>query len=184
MQDAVNAVTDAQVILQRLDVNIRGAFLQRRTHDLVDEADHGGLRIFLVEDVDLLLQIEGGIIHIAALQDGLEGFRADAITGTESRQNGPSRRHAPSDRLLDFLGDDLPGGKIERVVGQQIEVVVVKPDRIGLVTKSEPRRKLLAQLVVHGRQRVFPERESVFRTDFPQEFVFGDEALFEQCANG
>ncbi len=83
VQHAVDAVADAQVVLQRLDVNIGRAFVERRAHDLVDEADHGRLGIFLVEDVDFLLQIEGRVVDIAAFQDRVEGFRAHAVAGAQ-----------------------------------------------------------------------------------------------------
>ena len=83
MQHAVDAVADAQVVLERLDVNIGRALLERGAHDLVDEADHGRLGVFLVEDVDFLLQVERRVVDVAALQDRVEGFRADAVAGAQ-----------------------------------------------------------------------------------------------------
>ena len=43
VQDAVDAVTNAQIVLQRLDVNIRGALDDRFADDLVDELDDATL---------------------------------------------------------------------------------------------------------------------------------------------
>ena len=119
-------VADAQIVFQRLDVDIGRAFIERGAHDLVDEADDGGLGIVVVEDVDFLLHVEGGVVGIAALENGVEGFRADTVAGTESRQNRAPRGHAPCHGLLDFLRDDLPRGEVERVVGEQVEIVVVE----------------------------------------------------------
>ena len=184
MQDSVDAITNAQIVLQRLDVNIRRAFFQRRTHDLVHETHHRRLGIFLIEDVDLLLQIERSIIDIATFQNRLERFRADAIAGTKRRQNRAPSRHAPRNGLLDFLPDHLPGGEVERIVGQQVEIVIVEPYRINLIAQSEPCGELLAQLVIHRGQRFLPKGKAVFGAHFAQEFVLRDEALFQQCANG
>ena len=119
VQHAVDAVADAQVVFQRLDVDVGRALVQRLAHDLVDEADDGRLGVLLVEDVDLLLQVERGVVDVAPLEDLVEGRRADAVTGAQRGQDVAARRHAPGDRLLDFLRDDLPRREVERIVGQQ-----------------------------------------------------------------
>ena len=85
VEHAVDAVADAQIVFQRLDVDVSRALLERRAHDLVDETDDGRLGVVLVEDVDLLLQVESGIVDLAALEDRLECLRANAITGTQCR---------------------------------------------------------------------------------------------------
>jgi len=43
---------------------------------------------------------------------------------------------------------------------------------------------LLAQLLVHARQRVFPVRQAEVGTQLPQEIGLRDELLFQQRADG
>ena len=54
VQDAVNAVADAQFVLLRFEVNVRGAVLVGFPDDLVDELDDAGFLValgdFLVAD--------------------------------------------------------------------------------------------------------------------------------------
>ncbi len=95
-----------------------------------------------------------------------------------------ARGDAPRDRLLDFLRDDLPRGEVERIVGQQIKIVVVQPDGIEMVTQRQARRKLLPQLFVHRRQRGFPPRQAELGADFAQKIVLGHQLLFQQRADG
>ena len=184
VKHAVDAIPDAQIVLERLDVNVRRAFVEGRAHDLIDKADHGRLGILLVEDVDFLLQVERRVVDIAAFQDGVEGLRADAVAGTQRGEDGPAGGDAPGDRLLDFLRDDLPRGEIERIVGEKVKVVVVEADGVEIVAEGEARGKLLAQFFVHRRQRVFPPRQAEFGANFAEEIVFRDQLFFQQGADG
>ena len=52
MQDAVDAVADAQFVFGRLEMNVRRAILERFPDDLVDELDDAG---FLVAFGDFLV---------------------------------------------------------------------------------------------------------------------------------
>ncbi len=49
MQDAIDAITNAQIVLQRLDVNVRRAFHDRFANDLVDELHDRRFRIVRVQ---------------------------------------------------------------------------------------------------------------------------------------
>ena len=49
VQDAVDPVTNAQIVLERLDVNIGGAFLDRFPDDLVNELHDRRFRIVRVQ---------------------------------------------------------------------------------------------------------------------------------------
>ena len=56
LQDAVNAVTDAKFILERLQMNVRRAQLDGVLEHLVDEANDGRLVLRAVE-VRVLIEI-------------------------------------------------------------------------------------------------------------------------------
>ena len=47
VQDAVNAVADAQLVFRRLEMNVRRAVLERLPDDLVDELDDAGFLVAL-----------------------------------------------------------------------------------------------------------------------------------------
>ena len=75
MQNAVNAVADAEFVLLRFEVNVRGALLVSFPDDLVDELDDARLLIVLCDFfVSREFEIERHLLaHL------IEGFRADAI---------------------------------------------------------------------------------------------------------
>ncbi len=77
VEDAVDAVADAEIVFERLDVDVRRALGDGFADDLVDELDHAGLGI-VVRDVErgvLLDALEGAVV----LEDFLEDIRADAV---------------------------------------------------------------------------------------------------------
>ena len=135
-------------------------------------------------DVDLLLEVERGVVDVAALEDGLEGLRAHAVTGAQAGEDRAPGGDAKGDRLLDFLPNHLPRGEIEGIVGEQVEVVVVEADGVEMITQGQAGGELLAELFVHGRQGVVPVRKAEMGAEFAQEIVFRDELLFEQGADG
>ena len=75
MQDAVDAIPDAQLVLRRFKVDVRGAVLERFPDDLVDEFDDARLLVVLRDFlVDGQIQVHGlGFAHF------IERFRADAV---------------------------------------------------------------------------------------------------------
>ena len=103
VQDAVDAVADAQLVLRRLEMNVRRAVLEGLPDDLVDELDDAG---FLVALGDFLVLADQQFERLV-LGHLVERFGADAVVLLE--------------RLLDF---DLGGqGKLHRAAG-------VEPHRV------------------------------------------------------
>ncbi len=75
MQNAVNAVANAQFILRRLKVYVRRAVLERLPDDLVDEFDDAGLLIVLGD----FLVVGDFQLHRFVNAHFIERFGADAI---------------------------------------------------------------------------------------------------------
>ena len=94
VQDAVDAVADAQIVFQRLDVDIRGALVDRFADDLVDEFNHARLRV-VIGDVLRLLALLAAVVGARGLQDLLEGFRAHAVERLDGADELPARDDDP-----------------------------------------------------------------------------------------
>ncbi len=90
---------DAEIRFERLDVNIGGPLLQRLAHDLINEAYDRGFDVVVIDDVDLLLELEGLHVDLAPFQDGVEGLGADAVAGAERGEDAATGRDAPGDRF-------------------------------------------------------------------------------------
>ena len=75
VQDAVNAVADAQLVLRRLEMDVRGAVLEGLPYNLVDKLDDAG---FLVAFGDLLV-LDQQLQRLVVLGDFVECFRAHAV---------------------------------------------------------------------------------------------------------
>ena len=65
---AIDSVADAQVALQRLDVNIRGAFLECFAEDLIHKIHHRGFFVGFIEHIDLLFEVIMLITAFAAFE--------------------------------------------------------------------------------------------------------------------
>ena len=96
VQDAVDAVTNAQIVLERLDVDVGRALVDRFADDLVDEFHDRRFGIVGVQvraRFDVLKRFEGAV----GLEDFVEGFRADAVERFHGAQDlaraarGPTR---------------------------------------------------------------------------------------------
>ncbi len=118
-QHAVDAVADAQVVLQRLDVDVGGALLERLAEDLVDEVHHRGLLVVLVQHGDLLLHVIGTAVAVAAFEQFFKVLRAHAVALVQRFEDAPAGGQPPGDPLAHLVPHRLPGIEIERIVGQQ-----------------------------------------------------------------
>ena len=131
MQHAVDAVTHAQVVGQRFDMDIRGALAQGFADHLIDEFfDRSLLRLVLVEHVDLFAAAEVDVLfHAAPLEQLFESFRTDAINLPQRGKNSLAGVDLVAHVLRHGLGHSLAGEQIERIVGEQRDRLVVRFDR-------------------------------------------------------
>ncbi len=75
----VNAVADAQPVVLRFDVDVRGTLVEAATDDLVHETDDGGLLVLrFIQHGDFIPQFFGCPVGTTA-QDLLKGVRTQAI---------------------------------------------------------------------------------------------------------
>ena len=149
---AVNAVADAQIALQRLYVNVRGALAQGFTEDLVHEVHHGGFFIRLVQDVDLLGHVVAGEIF-AAFQQLFEVFSAHAVALVQGFQHAMTAGDLPVHPLAQLLAHGLPGIQVEGVVGQHRHIHAAHCDGVQAVTKGQFGREFVVQAAFHGIDR-------------------------------
>ena len=80
LQHAVDAITDAQFVLERFEMNVRGAQFDRVLQDLVDETDDRGVSSAASSR---LVSSSGIFIHdleAGFLVERVDGVRADAET--------------------------------------------------------------------------------------------------------
>ena len=77
VEDSVDAVTDAQIMAQGLEMDVGGPLIESLAQDLVHEFHHGCFRILSIQDVDLLLFGDG--FQIPSLEKFLKGFCTHTI---------------------------------------------------------------------------------------------------------
>ena len=159
VQHAVDAVPDAQRVLERLEVNVRRFGAERVLDDEVDEPDDRGLKGHVSQVADVLVSFarRAGVLH--ALHDPLQ-WRG--------------RRVRPFDRLEDpFRGGDgdldlhgeaqsqvVEEQQIRRIRGRDRERVALDRDRADAVLAEVLRRQVL-QDRDRGRQLVACEEGEV-----------------------
>ena len=95
VQNAVDPITNAEIVLERLDVNVGRAFVDRFANDLVHELHHrrfGIVGIQVGAGLGILQRFERAI----RLQDFVEGFRADAVERFHRAQKLRRAARAPT----------------------------------------------------------------------------------------
>ena len=122
MQDAVNAVADAQFVLLRLEMDVGGAVLEGLPNDLVDEFDDAGL---LVAFGDLLV-LDQQFQRLVVAGHFVQGFGADAVILFEGLFQFVLGGQAEGDRLAGVELDGVEHGGVERIADGDEEAAVLE----------------------------------------------------------
>jgi hypothetical protein len=93
MQNAIDAVTDLQIVVERLDMDIGRSLFQRFSENLINKFDDRSLRIVQIEDVRLLLKVGGHFIFRPALKDRFKGLCPYSVPLAEGLHNLRPGRH-------------------------------------------------------------------------------------------
>ena len=140
VQNSVDPITDAQIVLQRLDVNIGRALDNRFANDLVHKFHDGRFRIVGVQlggGLRVLKRFEGAV----RFQDFVERFRPDAVERFHRAQNLRARHQHPFGRFFQKLGCELPADRIEQIVGREHHRIFLHLDRQNVMLKNKPARQ-------------------------------------------
>ena len=118
MQDTVDAISDTNVVLQRLNVNIGGTLGDRFTDDLVHELNHRRLRVVgtnVRRDLAFLQDLEPAI----GFENFIKGFRTYSVERLHRAQKLRARHQHPFRRLLQKLSDELATRGVKKIVGRK-----------------------------------------------------------------
>ena len=140
VQDAVDAVANAQIVLERLDVNVGRALVDRFADDLVDEfydRRFGVIGVQVGARLDVLKRFEGAI----GLEDFVERFRADAVERFHGAQDLRARDEDPFGGLVEELRGELSPGRVKQIVGREHDRVFLDLDRQDVMLENETARQ-------------------------------------------
>ena len=118
LEDAVDPVPDPVLLLVGLDVDVRGAALDRVRQDDVDEPDDRGFLPLL----DQLLEVDGVLLLLVDdLEGGVGGVDRRHLLHDLLQLEGVGGAVVPVDRVLegDLRGDD----RLDVVAGHELQVV-------------------------------------------------------------
>ena len=196
LQHAVNAVADAEFVLERFEVNVRGAQLDGVAQHLVDEADDRGVFRRAVE-VGVLVAVLVHDLERRLLVQRVDGVRADAeallhlaLDGFAGREHGLEAQARHRLERVQPLGREQPaGGDLDVPVdaaqrkqfllqqharGEQREQLLVRLDvlerRVGqVVFLRQPAEHVLLGWTRRGRprRRAAGQRPGVARGQLP-----------------
>ena len=174
-QHPVDPVPHLEIILERLNVDIRRPLLQGFTNDLVDELDHRGLGVIRVQDRRLLLQIAGRWQIPAALQNLVEGFRPHAVTAAQTVQHRPPGSQHPAGLPLPKSRQGLAAQMIKRIETQDGQgLALPRRDRQEPMPERDPGRELFPKRRRNGGNVPRPHRQPQGLPEFLGKHLFVD----------
>ena len=121
MQDTVDAVSDAKIMTEWLEMNISCSLLQSLAQDLIHEFHDRGLGILAIKDIDLLFLDKG--LLIASLEQFFKGFRSHTISRLHCFGETTTRGHDQMDSSRVMVGDCLPCSMVEGIPNKKTELV-------------------------------------------------------------
>ncbi len=173
VQDAVDAVSDAQVVFERLDVDVGGALDDGFADDLVDELDDARLGV-VARDVlrELIVLV---VVGARGLENFLERFRADAVERLDGAHELAARDDVPLElAAAELLLREPARHGIEDVEGRELDRGVARGERQDLVLEDEAARQQLQHAALDARGFEIVERRLEELRQFRGELVFID----------
>ena len=90
-QQSINTITNAQIIVERLYMDIRGSLLQRLPNDLVDKFNNTCLLIIIgIDNTGLICRLEIVVIKVTPLQNLLKRICSDTVKFPQCLMNAPT----------------------------------------------------------------------------------------------
>ena len=121
-------------------MNVGRPLDDRLANDLVDEFDHGRLRIVRIQ-ISARLAVLQNLECAARFQNFIESLRADAVKRLHRTQNLPARHEHPFCRFFQELRGELSAHRIKQIVSGQHHRIFLHLDRQNVVLKDEAARQ-------------------------------------------
>ena len=142
VQDAVDAVADAQRVLERLDVDVRGLGVDGVLDEEVHQADDRRLERHVAQVIDVLVAV-GAAVVVHALDDPLQRRRRAVVGAVDRLDDGlggaHDHLHGEAGRLREVVDDD----RIERIGRRDGQDVALDAHRAHDVLAQVLRREIL-----------------------------------------
>ena len=116
MQDSIDSVTNSNVVLEWLDVDVSRTLDDGLANDLVNEFDDRGLGMIRI-NVGGRIAIVQYFKRAIGCQNLFERLCTDAIQTLDRTKQTPARNQHPFRRLLQELRRELASDRIKKIVG-------------------------------------------------------------------
>ena len=131
-EHAVDAVPDAQRVLERLDVDVGGARADRVLDEQVDEAHDGRLEGHVAQVVHVLVAV-GAAVVLHAFDDALDLRRRALVGALERVRDRLERTHHDADRKPRGLAQIVADDRVQRIGGRDGQDAAVHAERADAV---------------------------------------------------
>ena len=141
VEDAVHTVAHAQLLLERLHVDVRSLGGHRLLDQEIDEADHGSLEGHVAQVIDVFLGLSG-LTGADAFYDFLQWGRR-AVGSLDRLEDGGSRRDTEGDVAAEGLPQVIEKERIGGIGGGHRHRSAIESDGAGHVLSQVLGRKIL-----------------------------------------
>ena len=184
VEDAVDAVADAEVVAERFEVDVGRALVEALAEDLVHELHDRGFGVVFPDLVDFLLHAAGEVV-LAAFEEFLESIGADAVGALERFEKAAPGGHDRANWAAPVLGDGLPRGVVKRVESKEPHFAALDG---GLGNDQLAEREAGGKFLTHlldGRDLAFLAPGDIeFGGEVFQEIGFADELRIKERGDG